>query len=193
MDKIRNLVDVLVHIEPARFGTLGDWAQIHYDLRQIADGMGVGVHDLRVNTEENGEYLIEVHLEMAGDLSLGEAHGLAEEFEGKVANEWPQTGRVITHLEPLPDTVQGARTIREGEIVEEFKQAIKELITEGRVLEVNLSSIGGVGSIAARVCFPSTFSLEEAHTQAEYIERQMLIQFPQVHRVIVHVEPEISD
>ncbi|HJS28927.1 MAG TPA: cation diffusion facilitator family transporter [Anaerolineales bacterium] len=189
-EKIPNLVDVLVHIEPARFAPDGDWERIRYDMRQIADGMGLGVHDLHVNRVEAGSYRIEVHLEMAGGLSLGEAHALAEEFETRVYREWPQTDQIITHLEPLPEVVEGAMDIEEGLLAAQVEGAITGLLGDGRLLEANLSRIGGKERIAARVSFPPDYSLEKAHLQADRIEREMLIRFPQLHRIIVHVEPD---
>ncbi|MDX1436337.1 MAG: cation diffusion facilitator family transporter [Anaerolineales bacterium] len=190
IQQIPNLVDALVHIEPARIETAGNWEQIRYDLRKIADGMGLGMHDLRVNLMEDRRYLIEVHLEMAGDLSIGEAHALAEEFESRVEEEWPQTGQVVTHLEPLPETVQGGAALEESELAGEVRRAILELLDEGDLQEVQISRIGGGRNAAVIVSFPDGYSLVEAHQIAEKIERELLLGFPDLHRVIVHVEPE---
>ena len=52
---------------------------------------------------------LELHLEMPGNISLGEAHNLADQFEERFGTRWPEIQHIISHLEPLPDGVLAAQ------------------------------------------------------------------------------------
>ena len=104
-NEISNLADALVHIEPARFEESNDWERVAYGVRQIADGMGLGLHDLHIHVDSNGEHVIELDIEISGDITLQEAHNIADEFETRVFSYWPKAKQVITHLEPLVDVM----------------------------------------------------------------------------------------
>ncbi|CAM2772967.1 cation diffusion facilitator family transporter [Helicobacter burdigaliensis] len=59
----------------------------------------IGYHDLK--TRQSGEiYLVEVHLELDGEMNLSKAHKIADTLEKKIMNlegKW----EVITHLDPF--------------------------------------------------------------------------------------------
>ncbi len=189
--QLPNTVDVLVHIEPAREREAARWDRISYDLRQIADGMGLGIHDLHVHTNEQGGYALEMHLEMPADILLGEAHELAEEYEKRVyaASTLPNT--VITHLEPLDREVIEL----ENRIDPAFETDIRGLITRyvgENILELKTYFSKHHANVAVRLCMPAEIPLTEAHTVAENIERDLLTQYPNVYRVTVHVEPRVE-
>ncbi|NUM46852.1 MAG: cation diffusion facilitator family transporter [Anaerolineales bacterium] len=186
--QIPNAVDVLVHIEPAREREAPRWDRIAYDLRQIADGMGLGIHDLHVHNNEQGGYALEMHLEMPADILLGEAHDLAEDFEKRVYAASTRPNTVITHLEPLDREVIEL----ENRIDPAFEAEIRELITTyvgENILELNIYFSQHHANVAVRLCLPAEMPLTEAHTVAENIERDLLTRFPNIYRVTVHVEP----
>jgi cation diffusion facilitator family transporter len=184
------VVDALVHIEPARQPQASLMERIAYDLRQIADGMALGIHDLHVQADGQGGYLVELHLEMRGSLSLGEAHALADEFERRVREIAARPVRLITHLEPIPDTVLPPDPAVPPELHDAIRRVITDLIGSRAILELQTHRHPAGISVAARVCLPPRLSLNEAHNAAEQIERALLTQFPRVHRVTVHMEPE---
>jgi divalent metal cation (Fe/Co/Zn/Cd) transporter len=188
-EQLPNIVDALVHIEPGRHDRVSDWDRIAFDLRQIADGMGMGLHDLHVRAHEDGDYSIELHLEIPGEISLGEAHSMAERFEDEARARWTRASSVITHLEPIAENVLPAGTSVDGALMQSLQGTLAESIGEGSILELQPRRMGEHISVAVRVAMPANTSLTEAHSRAEEIERDLLIQYPQVERVTVHVEP----
>jgi cation diffusion facilitator family transporter len=188
-DKLPQVIDALVHIEPGRHDLASDWEQIAYDLRQVADGMGLGLHDLHVHAEDSGGYAIELHLEMPGDISLGDAHSLAEKFEKRVGELWPSAGSVITHLEPIPASVLASAEDLDGNLPDALQHFLVQNIGAENLLEMKIHRVGDHNSVAARIRLPMDLSLVEAHNRAEEIERSILTEFPELMRVTVHVEP----
>ncbi|MGD2159212.1 MAG: cation diffusion facilitator family transporter [Anaerolineales bacterium] len=186
---IPEVVDALVHIEPAMIDTPSEWERIANDLRRIADGMGLGLHDLHVHIENGDKYSIELHLEMDRDIYLGEAHAIADEFEKRVKDRWPEVATLITHLEPLPDQVLQQNQILAEESINNIRSFLIELIGENNLLEIQIRHIEEHASLGARLRLPPDLSLIEAHSRVEEIERLLLSKFPELHRVVVHVEP----
>ena len=57
-----------------------------------------GYHDLK--TRQSGRTIFfQVHLELDGDLSLTEAHEIAEGLESRVISEWPES-ECLVHMDP---------------------------------------------------------------------------------------------
>ncbi len=186
-----NVVEVLVHVEPGRAASeqVDDWHRMAYDLRQIADSMGVGMHDLHIHLDEDEGYEVELHLEMPPEISLREAHALADDFERRARQEWPAIHAIVTHLEPLPSKV----LVSQEEALAPDESAIRVYaaaqVPMGRVKRVRVHPVAGHISAAIQLSLPGDLSLEEAHLQAEVLERALLVQFSRLERVIVHVEP----
>jgi len=57
-----------------------------------------GVHDLRTR-RAGGDVFIELHLELAGDLPLEQAHDIAHEVEGRIRDAFPAAD-ITVHQEP---------------------------------------------------------------------------------------------
>ena len=62
------------------------------------------VHNVNVLTID-GRTEISLHLKLPGDLTLDEAHGVAENVEQSILDAVPEASTVRTHLEPLAEAV----------------------------------------------------------------------------------------
>jgi divalent metal cation (Fe/Co/Zn/Cd) transporter len=100
---------------------------------------------------------------------------------------------VITHLEPLPERVlQPDRDEIHPDLEADTRTALSDHIGSNNLLELRTYLFGEHAGIAVRLCMPADSSLAEAHNRAERIERELLVRFPDLHRVVVHVEPEMT-
>ena len=95
--------DVVVHVEPDAHEAA---------LRERAHAAALSVprvreiHNLSV-VSLGGATALSLHLKLPGDLSLEEAHELAEEVERAILRAVPEIGSVQTHLEPLAEAGAG--------------------------------------------------------------------------------------
>lgn len=186
--ELPNIVDALVHIEPAMQQS-SEWQRMAYDLRLIADGIGVGLHDLHIHAHPSDGYAIEMHLEIPGDATLAQAHDLAETFEQRVHRHWPQAASVITHLEPLAEVLLPGEVVPDPRLVMQVEHVLAELVGAEHVLEVQWRHTHEQPGVAIRLCLSAALPLADAHACAERIERVLMTRFPMLYRVIVHVEP----
>jgi cation diffusion facilitator family transporter len=175
--------DVVVHVEPGE--AVGARERAH------AAALGVPrvreVHNVTAVSLESGTEL-SLHLKLPADLSLEEAHAIAEEVEQAIHAEVPEVVSVQTHLEPLREEAEGlpAHDVPdESELVvrivrEETGSAPRELrflhTDEGLVAYLTLAVDGAV-------------PLAEAHARASRIEERIRRERPHIGDVIVHTEP----
>ena len=101
-ERLPGVVETLVHVEPVQpEASSSTWQELSLTLRNVADGLGIGLHDLHAHVEQEGGYSVEVHLEVEASLKLGEAHALADEFEHRIRAALPAVRALTTHIEPL--------------------------------------------------------------------------------------------
>ncbi|MBN1667820.1 MAG: cation diffusion facilitator family transporter [Anaerolineales bacterium] len=183
--------EALVHIEPAQLDRPGEYERIAIGLRQIADSMGLGTHDLHVHAEQD-HLVIELHLEMPADLTLLQADQLADEFEQRACAFWPQASRVVVHMEPLRNDLLVTEQVRDTAFEELL--AARVVAHEGviQVIEVLALQVDGHKNVIVRPSMAPEVALSIAHARAEEIERDLLLHFNDIHRVTVHVEPAVE-
>ena len=173
--------DVVVHVEP-----LGGEAAIRE--RAHAAALGVPnvreIHNLAVVDMDSGSEL-SLHLKLPGDLSLEDAHEVAEEVERAICAAVPEISSVQTHLEPLAEPAHA----REVEIdTSAIERAVRDAIGEApRELRVLRTDEGLVAFLTLRLD-PAT-PLAEAHARASQVEEQIRRAAPEIADVIVHTEP----
>jgi cation diffusion facilitator family transporter len=187
-----NIQDVTIHVEPARQqGTQqADEEQITIHLRRLADGLGLGVHDIWAN-EVDGRYAVDVHLEADSAFSLEQAHELASTFEGLARERIPDLARVTTHIEPKGQVVQGPKMAEERErIIQQVEGILAGFgnISSYHRVEAYVDAGGWTVSMHCRM--PGQINLAEAHRLSGEVEDKLRAGIPALDRIIIHTEPE---
>lgn len=188
--ELPGVVETLVHVEPAE-APGGEWERMAYQLRGLADGLGLGLHDLHAHVERSGGYSLEMHLEAPASLTLGEAHALADEFERRVRCLLPDVRSLVTHLEPLttqlPDEAGGITGC--ADLRRRIRETADELAGAGACHDIRLHNIAGHLTVTLHVTQPARQPLTDAHALSEAIERALHAREPSLHRIVIHVEP----
>lgn len=178
--------DVVVHVEPgAADGAVRERAHA----AALAVPRVREVHNVAAVAVSSGTEL-SLHLKLPGDLSLEEAHAVAEEVERAIHAAVPEVSTVVTHLEPLAEESAGTRppaaeVAGDRDAVERIVRAatgagpheLRFLHTdEGLVAYLTLRLAGSV-------------PLAEAHLEASRVEELIRRERPEIADVIVHTEP----
>jgi cation diffusion facilitator family transporter len=178
--------DVVVHVEPGPVATEDPGATA----RRLAARHGSSAHDIRV-LEEDGCRTLELHLEMAESLPLGEAHRRASALESDLQATMPSLAKVITHIEPAGES----RTVRNADPaeVERISAALlrfPELAQLGiRTHDLSVRRTGHELAISFHCTLGAATSIKDAHAFTERIEQYLRTQVPNLGRVTVHTEP----
>ena len=179
--------DVVVHVEPE--------ASADAEIRDRAQDAALHVpnvreiHNVNVLTID-GRTEISLHLKLPGDLTLDEAHGVAEHVEHSILDAVSEAATVRTHLEPLAEAAEGRRP--SGWQVDEHAEAVLRIVNEEtggpprglRMLETD----DGLVVFLTLALDPHT-ELVEAHRIASAVEERIRRERPAIADVHVHTEP----
>ncbi len=187
IDQVR---EALVHIEPVKKEQPSLWDRMAEDIRRLAEGMGLGMHDLHIHTDFDAGYVVEVHLEFSDQVDLQQAHALAEQFEQEVKRNWTDIKQIITHLEPIPQKLLGLESSASIPVEAQIREVIGKYIDLANVRSKQLYQTGDHLHLNLVLVLPGKVPLTEAHELAEEIELGLRSQIPSLSHVIVHLEPE---
>ena len=175
--------DVVVHVEPDEASGIRERAQAAaLIVPRVREVHNVTVLRVAGRTE------VSLHLKLPGDLSLEEAHDLAEEVERAIRAAVPEVEAVQTHLEPLAED-EPARAV---ENVDARAGDVSRIVTEvlghePRKLRFLQTDEGLVAFLTLGL--DPAGSLADAHTQASEVEARIRSARPEIADVIVHTEP----
>jgi divalent metal cation (Fe/Co/Zn/Cd) transporter len=147
------------------------------------------VHNVSVLAVGSGNEL-SLHLKLPGDLSLEEAHEVAEQVERAIRYAAPEITAVQTHIEPLAEETAGRRPPADD--VATDRATVMRIVRDatGAAPEdlrfVNTDE-GLVAYLTVR--FGGAATLADAHARASEIEETIRRERPEIADVIVHTEP----
>jgi cation diffusion facilitator family transporter len=106
-EAIPDITEVVTHLEPVgedtarRDATAADEAAVMDMLRHLSEELGVNCQPHSVMMRRaGGELQLSLHCTLNGDVSIAEAHTVAERAEGLLRSQVPNLGRVVIHMEP---------------------------------------------------------------------------------------------
>jgi len=179
--------DVVVHLEPRREGL---------ELRDrvlalaLAEPLVREAHDITIY-EHDGQVSVSLHIKLAPDVAVGEAHDVAERVEAALREE-PGVEDVHTHLEPLEQPV-ATRPDEDRDHPDDLqRQRISGLVLDRtgeppRALRL-LHAAGGL-VVFVSVAVPADMTLPQAHDLASRLEDDIRDGQPHMQDVVVHTEP----
>ena len=178
--------DVVVHVEPEEAAGA---------VRERAHAAALGVpqvrevHNVTAVALDTGTE-VSLHLKLPGELSLEEAHAIAEEVERAIREEVPEVASVQTHLEPLAEDGAGTQPLA-GDVASD-RELVARIVREEtgappRELRFLDTDEGLVAYLTLAV--DGATPLAEAHARASRIEERIRRDRPEIGDVIVHTEP----
>jgi cation diffusion facilitator family transporter len=173
--------DVVVHVEPGA-------SDSPVRERALAAALCVPqvreIHNLAVLEVADG-IEVSLHLKLPGDLSLEEAHGIAEDVERAIADAVPEVSEVRTHLEPLAEPAAG----REVAVDESAVARVVADETGSPPREVRFVRTDEGLVVFLTVALGPEGSLADAHGRASAVEERVRETVPEISDVVVHTEP----
>ena len=172
--------DIVVHVEPLE----------NADVRERAHAAALGVRGVRevhnlALVEVGGRKELSLHVKLPGELSLDDAHDVAEQLEAAICAAVPEIAGVQTHLEPLTETREAREVDADAAIV---SRVVREATgADPRELRFLRTEAGLVAFLTLGL--DGTSRLDEAHARASEIEERIRRERPDIADVIVHTEP----
>jgi cation diffusion facilitator family transporter len=177
--------DVVVHVEPRDEAAVRERAHAAaLGVRRVREVHNVSVFAVGGGTE------LSLHIKLPGDLSLDDAHEIAEEVERAIREAVPEIDAVQTHLEPLAEEGSGTRP-GEKEVADDH-DVVTRIVRETTGQEpAELRFLHTDEGLVAYLTLHLTSgtALADAHAQASHIEEQIRRERPDIADVLVHTEP----
>ena len=176
--------DVVVHVEPTE-----DEAAIRDRVHAAALGVPSvrEVHNVSV-LDVGGRTEVSLHLKLPGELTLEEAHEVANQVEEAIKVAVPEVDSVQTHIEPLREAVEGRRMDDDRPERDVVLRIVREVTgEEPRELHFVRTDQGLL--VYLTLGLDPSSPLAEAHARASGIEERIRRARPDIADVIVHTEP----
>jgi divalent metal cation (Fe/Co/Zn/Cd) transporter len=176
-------VDATIHIEPSEKETKMD--QI---VEKLATVEGVKeVHEIST-IYTDGKFYITLHAYVNPELSVDEAHKIAETIERRMKDEIKPLGNVTVHIEPAGIAVPAAE-VNETQLSKVIYEVAKGIGGNLRIKRIVTYTAGGERYINIDCCFTKQIQIKEAHKIASQVEKETKERFANAV-VTVHIEPE---
>ena len=156
----------------------------------IARNSGLAIHHVTVH-DLGDKLIVSIDLEVDSEMSLADAHAVANRLERDIREEFGENVEVDTHIEPLePELPFGIDAAPER--VETIANALSRFAADTAInnihnVRVRDTAAGEIVNFHCRAA-PS-MSVIKVHENVDAIERALRRAFPSVKRVISHAEP----
>jgi divalent metal cation (Fe/Co/Zn/Cd) transporter len=192
--------DVVVHTVPRE----GSTESIFDRVRAVASRNNVSVHEVSVQSID-GKLRVEQHVELNESLTLAEAHNFVTAMEVEILREVPQLRSVLTHIESEPGTIEkasklagqdAARGQAESEL-ERIKRCLHAVAAQFPeivdVHEIRVARSGENIHVSCHSTLPDALAMGRVHEVITGLEDRLKLECPEVHKVLIHPEPETDN
>src|SRR4051812_14455973 len=135
-----------------------------------------------------GRTEVSLHLKLPGELTLEQAHEVANQVEAAIARAVPEVDDVQTHIEPLAEHSEGRPMVEDAAERDVVLRIVHDVTgLEPREVRFVRTDDGTIAYLTLGLDAASP--LAEAHARASEIEERIRRARPDIADVIVHTEP----
>ena len=176
-------VDATIHVEPSE-----KESKLDQLVEKLATVEGVKqVHEIST-VYTGGKFYITLHAYVDPELSVEEAHKIAETIEKRLQAEIKPLENVTVHVEPSGLAVP-ATQVDESQLKNVIYEMAKAIAENLRIKRIVTYAAEGRRYINIDCCFTKQIQMKEAHRIASEIEKETKDRFAGAV-VTVHMEPE---
>ena len=177
-----------VSIDTEPFGS--DRENVWRLVKKIAEGTpgSRGVHNIHIQ-KIDGELCIDLHLEVSANMTVKQAHYVADQVEEKIKLGNPNISEVTVHIESASDRISKELAGMETELESYVQDIAKRFPEIKEVHEVRVRRIGDTTHLVLHCTFDSKMSIKKAHELSSQVESEIRKAYPNVARIDVHEEP----
>jgi divalent metal cation (Fe/Co/Zn/Cd) transporter len=177
---------VTVHTEPVKSGREDFWKIV----KEVAEGIpgSRGAHNIHIQ-KLDGRVAVDLHLEVSANMTVKQAHDVADEFERKLKATINDVKDVTVHLESTSDLI--SRELKGVETdMESYIEHVAERFPEiKRVHGIEVRKVGDSLHVVLRCHFDPNINMKKAHEISSSLEAEIRRAYPRIARIDVHEEP----
>jgi divalent metal cation (Fe/Co/Zn/Cd) transporter len=147
-----------------------------------------GVHNIHVQ-KINEKLYVDLHLEVSANMTVKQAHEVADQVEKKIMEADSNVSEVTVHIESASERVSREMAGVETELESYVTHLAENFPDIKDVCNVEIRRVGDVMHLVLRCRFDANLSIQKAHTISSQLEKEIRNAFPKITRIDVHEEP----
>jgi len=177
---------VSIDTEPVGPGQNGVWKAVK-DAADETPGSR-GAHNIHVQRID-GKLLVDLHLEVSANMTVRQAHDVAEQVERDLRTSKPEISKVTVHIETASERILKELTGVETELESYVKIVAKQFPEIRSVSGITVRRAGEGIHLTLQCRFEPELSIEKAHGISSRLEKSLRTAYPRITRIDIHEEP----
>ncbi len=187
---VRDGIDVVVHAEPVE----GEEETVPDKIRFAAESAGCKVHEVEVYSTEYG-IVVDLHLEVEAAGTIEEAHVKADELERSIRDHVGGVDQIFIHIDKSADELIRATSVnyRNSDLPRKLLGYVGSKREVVRCGNLNFTESSAGMRVAMTCQLNENFSLAETVRIVNELEEEIVKEFPQISKAVIHQEPVSHD
>lgn len=177
---------VTIHTESAGEGSGSVWKLV----KDVAEGTpgSRGVHNIHVQRIDE-KLCVDLHLEVSANMTVKQAHEVAEQVETRVKAADPSIAEVTVHIESAVERVSREMAGVETELNSYIEHVSERFPEIKEVCRISIRRFGDALHLVLKCHFDPNLSIEKAHEITTKLEKEIRSDYPNITRIDIHEEP----
>jgi divalent metal cation (Fe/Co/Zn/Cd) transporter len=177
---------VSIDTEPFGYDRENTWKLVKETAEETPGSRGV--HNIHIQSID-GKLCIDLHLEVSANMTVKQAHHVADQVEEKIKATNPDISEVTVHIESASDLISRELAGMETELELYIQDVAKRFPGIKEVHEIRVRRFGDVIHLVLHCTFDSKLSIKKAHELSNQLESAIKSAYPNIARIDVHEEP----
>lgn len=148
-----------------------------------------GAHNIHIQTVD-GKLYVDLHLEVSANMTVKQAHDVADEVEKKIKAVHGDVSGVTVHIESASERISKELTGVETELESFIEDVARQFPEIKCVNDISIRRFGDILHVVLKCRFDSKLTIKEAHEISSKLESDIKKAYPQIARIDIHEEPD---
>ena len=179
--------DIIIHVEPLEH----EEENLIDKIRIIGYQNNLPVHNIEAH--ESGDKIhVNLDVEFDKNITFESAHEMATKLEQQIRQSIPGIGKVTAHLETLESEIEAAQDVthQHHELIKRIQEASVKNPVVHDCHHVYLQQSGNHLTATLHCSLDKGLNLAQVHELSDHIEKTVLLENPELTKVLVHCEPK---
>jgi divalent metal cation (Fe/Co/Zn/Cd) transporter len=183
--KVSRFARITIQTEPVG-GSNHDMVSVVKNVAESVPGSR-GVHDIHIQRIA-GELCVDLHLEVSADMTVKEAHDVADQIEKKLKSE-SDISEVTIHIESASDLITRELKGDATRLRWYIADAVKRFPEIKTIHDVEIRKLEDKMHVVLSCHFDPDVTVKHAHDVTDKLEGMIKSAYPDVERIDIHEEP----
>ena len=148
-----------------------------------------GAHNIHIQTVD-GKLYVDLHLEVSANMTVKQAHDVADEVEKRIRILNAEVSGVTVHIESASERISKELGGTETELVSYIEDVSRQFPEIKSVSDIRIRRFGDIIHVVFNCRFNSKLTIKKAHEIVNRLESDIKKAYPNIARIDIHEEPD---